>query len=156
MRSVSSPACSALAERRVAVAVEIERPGGEVVGGVGQALRRPAEHGRRAAHDERRRDADAQGPPFRAAGGGQQPDGAVEPAAVGAAWTRIAALQHVLAVEMRALAIAGRRGVDEKRALLAIEAREIGHGRMQREEAVERQPGAFARPASASGPRSEA
>ncbi len=138
-------------QRRVTAPVEIERAGGEVVRGVGQALRRPAEHGRGAAHDERRRDADAQRP-SRPAGGRQQRDGAIEPAAVCAAGTGIAALQHVLPVEMRTLAIAGRRRVDEQRAFLAIKARKIGHGRMQHEEAVERKPGALALARQRQGP----
>ena len=82
------------------------------------AWRGPAERRGRSADDERRRRAD----PERAArgGGGERAQGPVEPAALGAPRLRIAALQHVLAVEMRAVAVARRHRVDDRRMLLII------------------------------------
>ena len=49
------------------------------------------------------------------------------------------ALQNVLAIEMRALAIGRRRGVHDRCLLRLVEPVQIGHRRIEREEAVERQ-----------------
>ena len=75
---------------------------------------------------------------------GKGGDGAVQPAAIGAVRPRITALQHILPVEMRTVAVAGRNGVHRERALLLIEPRECRHGRIQREEAIERKARAVA------------
>ena len=64
---------------------------------------------------------------------------AVEPAGVDRAGLAEAAFEHVLAVEMRALAI-GRGGrVHDRRLLRLIETMQVRHRRIEREERIERQ-----------------
>ena len=67
----------------------------------------------------------------------QRGDGAVQPAAFRVTRRQRAALEHVLAVEMRALAIVGGGGVDDERLARVVKAREIRHRRMEAEEVVE-------------------
>ena len=64
---------------------------------------------------------------------------AVEPAGVAAAGLGEAALQHVLAVEMRALAIGRGGGVHDRGLLGLVEPVQVRHRRIEREEAIERQ-----------------
>jgi hypothetical protein len=52
-----------------------------------------------------------------------------------------AAFEHILAVEMRALAIGGRDRMDHRGLLLAVHPREFRHRRMQREERIQHQRG---------------
>ena len=65
---------------------------------------------------------------------------AVEPAGVGTAGPRKAAFQHVLAVEMRALAIGRRHRMHHDGLAGLVEPVQVRHRRVEGEEAVERQP----------------
>ena len=62
---------------------------------------------------------------------------AIEPAGLHAAGPGIAAFEHVLAVEMRAVAIGRRHRMDHRGMLVAIHARKFRHRRMQREERIQ-------------------
>ena len=124
---------------RIALRVEIHHPRRQVVRGVGQDLRRPAEHRHGPAHDQRRRrpdgeaalDGDAVAPGHRA-------DGPVEPARLREAGAGLAAFEDILAVEVRALAIGRGGGMDDGGAALLVKSREDRHRRVEGEEAVER------------------
>ena len=129
-------------ELRIGVLIEIQQARLRVVAGRQQLLRHPGHHRRPAAHHQRRHRADAE----RAAAARIDPavrrqldQRAVEPAGVDGAGPRDAALEHVLAVEMRALAIGRRGGVDDGRLLRLVEPVQVRHRRIEREEAVERQ-----------------
>src|SRR5262249_56320224 len=63
---------------------------------------------------------------------------AVEPAGVRVARPCEPALQHVLAIEMRALAIRRCGSMDDDRMTLAVKPMQVRHRRVEREEAVER------------------
>ena len=135
-----------LAEQRVAMGVKIENALGEVRPRRREAARRrPAERRRGPADDERRGRPDADAAHHALGRAGQCGERAVEPAAVRAARAGIAAFQHVLAVEMRAVAIAGGDRVDDGRLFRVIEALEGGERRVKAEPALERQRGAIAR-----------
>ena len=68
-------------------------------------------------------------------------EGAVEPAGFRGARPQHAAFEHVLAVEMRALAI-GRRGrMHDGGGAGSVQPMQIGHRRVEGEEGIERQPG---------------
>ena len=155
-RPMSRPCRIAPASNGIGVGVEVEHAAGEVALGAGDRLRLPAEDGGGAAQDRRRRRADRQAG-YRAAAapdalaGGQGGERAVEPARFDESRRRHAALEHVLPVEMRALAIARRRRVHDERRLRADQPRKIGHARIEREEAVERQ--GRGRPVEAQGER---
>jgi hypothetical protein len=83
-------------ESRIAVLIEIENTHGEIVARGGQNLRRPTEHWRWAAYDERRRGADAKAALTRGFRRRQGKDRAIEPAGLGVARSGIAALQNIL------------------------------------------------------------
>ena len=134
------------AEHGVAVGVEIEHALGQIAARRRDAAgRRPAERRRRPADDERRASrrprARARAPPPTRGNALNSP---IEPAAFGAPRPRIAAFEHVLAVEMRTIAVAGRHGVDHGRALRVVHALEGRQAKDGRKEAVERQRGPFA------------
>ena len=120
--------------------VEIEEPCREIVGGVRQVLRRPAEHRRGSAQNEGRRRADAKAAHCRhAVAFRQRGEGTVEPAAAGKPRCGIAAFEDILAVEMRAVAIRACDRVNDGRLLLIIEPLNDRHGRIKREERIERE-----------------
>ena len=124
-------------ERGIAVPIEIEQPRRGVVVGLRQRDRRPADRRRR------RRAAPAAWsgrPPARRST--RSPCGSASSARLSQpdctpARTGIAAFQHVLAVEMRAVAIGRRRRHGRPRPACRVQPREIRHRRMQAEEAVE-------------------
>ena len=96
----------------------------------------------RPAHHQRRHRADREGAraaridaPARL----ERRERAVEPAGVGPAGPRQAALEHVLAVEMRALAVGRRRRMHDGRLAGLVQPVQVGHRRIEREEGVERQ-----------------
>ena len=127
-------------ERWIAVAVKVHDAHREIIGGDRHELRRPAEHGGRAAQDQRRRGADGKRllrRDFLALGQSRQR--AVEPAGLHLARTLKAAFEHVLPVKMRALAVAGRRRMHHCGMAGFVEPREDRHGGVDREETVERQ-----------------
>ena len=113
MRSVSRPWASAVFRIGIAMRVEVHDAAGEIVcRGVGD-LRRPAKHRRLPAHDQRGRWSDGE----TAASGARPATGraaiAVDPTGLDVAGRGIAAFQDVLAVEVGALAVAGRGGVHD-------------------------------------------
>jgi hypothetical protein len=71
--------------------------------------------------------------------GRQRRQRAVEPARLDEARRRHPALEHVLAVEMRAVAVAGGGRMHDDAGLLSHHARKVRHPGIEREEAVERQ-----------------
>ena len=105
-----------------------------------QPPRRPRQHRRRPAHDQRRNRPDREGvAPAGTAGRRQRGERAVEPAGIGRARLAEAAFEHVLSVEMRALAI-GRRGrMHDRRRAGLVEPVQVRHRRIEREEGIERQ-----------------
>ena len=122
--------------------VEVEQPGLGVIAGREQFLRDPGHHGGLAAHHQRRDRADAQraaATQIHLAIRRQLDQRAVEPAGVDASWPRDPALEHVLAIEMRAFAIGRRGGVHDGRLLRLVQPVQIWHRGIEREEAVERQ-----------------
>ena len=80
------------------------------------------------------------GPP----GVGQMGKRTIEPTVLELADARQTAFKHVLPVEVRARAIGRVHGMNDKRFAASIEAVQLRHGAVEREEAVERQPRAFA------------
>jgi hypothetical protein len=106
--------------------------------------RRPAESTRRPANDQRRDCAGAKPAGSARTGTRQSAERSVEPAALRPPRTWVTALEHVLAVEMRAVAIASRDSMHDRRLLLVVEALERGKRRMGEKEAVERQRGPIA------------
>src|ERR1700732_758644 len=104
--------------------VEIEEPGCEIAGGMRQVLRRPAEHRRGTAQNERRHRSDAKAVRCpHAVAFRQRGESAVEPAAPGEPRGGITAFEDVLAVEMRAVAIRACDRVSDGRLLLIVEPR---------------------------------
>ena len=105
-------------ELRIGVAIELEQPHHRVVAYRRQPRRRPGQHRRGAAHHQRRHRTDREGA---AAFGLTRPSGASpasarlsQPVSVAPGFGD-AAFEHVLAVEMRALAIGRRRRVHDDR-----------------------------------------
>ncbi len=95
----------------------------------------------RPAHDERRDRADRKGLPamrIDPPAGFERRERTVEPAGIGGARLREPAFEHILPVEMRALAIGCRDRVHDRRLPRLIEAVQVRHRRVQREKAVER------------------
>ena len=127
-------------EHGVTMVVEIEHTLGQSIARRRQRLRRPAQHRRGAADHQRRRRTDRQPAglchPLAAWQICKRP---VEPAGGGVAGAGETAFQYVLAVEMRAVAIAGRGGMHHRRLARLEQAREHRHRRVEREETVERQ-----------------
>ena len=74
-----------------------------------------------------------------AAVGGKRQQRAVEPAGIDGAGPGEPALQHILAVEVRTLAIGRRRGMHDGRLLRLEETMQVRHRRIEREEGIERQ-----------------
>ena len=120
----------------VGVVIEIDQPRHGVFARRLDALRRPRHHRRRPAHHQRRHRADREGAAVAAhARFRLEPaERAVEPAGVGAARIGQPAFQHVLPVEMRALAI-GRRGRVHDRGLPGlVQPVQVRHRGIEREE----------------------
>src|SRR5260370_1154740 len=70
---------------------------------------------------------------------GQRHQRAIEPAGINGAGPRDAAFEHVLAVEMRALAIGRRGGVNDRCLLRLVKPMQVRHRGIEREERIERQ-----------------
>jgi hypothetical protein len=105
-------------------------------------LRHPRHHRGLAAHHQRAHRADAEGaaaaqidPAVRR----QRHQGAVEPAGIGETGPGDAALEHVLAVEVRAIAIGRGGGVDDASLPCLVKPVQVRHGGIEREERIERQ-----------------
>ncbi len=99
-----------------------------------------ARTGARTARHQRRHRPDREGAPaarIDALAGFDRAQRAVEPAGVDVARPRQTAFQHVLAVEMRTLAIRRRRRMHDDRLSLAVEPMQVRHRRVEREEIVE-------------------
>ena len=130
-------------ELRIGVPVEVEQARLRVVARRQQLLRRPRHHRRLPAHHQRRDRADARWRGRRC--GSTRPSDASASSArlsqprVDRAGPGDAALQHVLAVEVRALAIGRRRGVHDGGLLRLVEPVQVRHRRIEREEGIERQ-----------------
>ena len=122
------------------MAIEVEQPAHGVVAGRLQPRRRPRKNRRRTARDQWRDRADREGlTGIDAAGRRHRAERAIEPAALGQARARQPAFQHVLAVEMRALAIGRRCRMHDGRLARLIEPVQVRHCWIEREEAVEPQ-----------------
>ena len=124
------------------MAVEVEEAHRRIVADRRQLWRDPGEDRRRPAHDEggdRAYRKCLPGMRIDSPAGFERRECAVEPAGIGRAGLREAAFEHILPIEMRALAIGGRDGVHDRRLARLVEAMQVGHRRVQREEAVERQ-----------------
>ena len=116
------------------MAIEIEHAIGEILRRLRQGLRRPAEDRRLPAHNQRRGGADAEPAAYRhRCAARQRRDRAIEPARADAAGPRKSAFQHVLAVEMRALAIWGGDRMHHGTLPGAIKPRKDRHRRIERE-----------------------
>src|SRR3954453_4083346 len=131
--------CKHVGQEGIAMAVKIENAAREIFGRLGQRLRRPAEDRGSASHYQRCRWANAE----RAARGDpgaarQRRERAVEPTRTDAAWSGKAALEHILAVEMRTLAIGCGDGMHDCTLPGTIEPRKNRHGWVEREEGIER------------------
>ena len=129
-------------QRRIGVAIEIEQPHHGVFARRRQPLRRPGHHRRRPAHHQRRHRADREGLAplgIDAACRLERDERAVEPAGVGRAGLGEPAFEHVLAVEMRALAIGRRRRMHDRRLPGLVQAMQVRHRGIEREESIERQ-----------------
>ena len=141
-RGKAHPRLERTRKLRIGVLVEVEQAGLRVIAGRQQLLRGPGHHGRLPAHHQRRDRADAKraaATRIDAAVRRQREQRAVEPAGVDPSGLRDPALEHVLAIEMRALAIGRRGGVHDGRLLRLVEPMQVRHRRIEREEAVERQ-----------------
>ena len=126
-------------EQGIAVVVEVEHARRQAVAGLRQCLGRPAEHGCGAPDDQWGRRTDRQpAEPRHPLARRQAFQGAVQPARGDMAGTGKAAFQHILAIEMRTLPVAGRGGVHHGGLPVAKQPREDRHGRIDREEAVQR------------------
>jgi len=64
---------------------------------------------------------------------------AIEPAGIGASHSGVAAFQHVLPVEMRALAVGRRHRVRDDGLAGFIKPVQVGHRRIESKESIERQ-----------------
>ena len=127
------------------MAIEFDQPHHRVAARRRQSPRRPREDWRRATHDQRSDGTDGEaitraGRPRRLQRG-KRP---IEPAAVGRAGLGQAALQHVLSIEMGAFPVRRRRRVHDRCGAGGVEAMQVGHRRIEREEGVERQRSRFA------------
>ena len=116
------PCDSALARAGSRWRIEIDQPHRGVVGGLRQRHRRPGHRRRSAAQHQRRGRADRK-PAHDALAPGQHLQRAVEPAGLHPARSGIAAFEHVLAVEMRAVAIGRRHRMNHRGLLLAVHPR---------------------------------
>ena len=127
---------------RIGVLIEVEQRACVSSLARQQFLRHPRHDRRLAAHHQRRDRADADGAAaaqIDAAVRLQRDQRAIEPAGVDGAGPRDPALEHVLAVEMRALAIGRRGGVHDRGLLRLVEPVQVRHRRIEREERIERQ-----------------
>ena len=121
--------------------VELHEPHHRVIARWRQPARRPRQHGRGSTHHQRRDGSDGEGVAQSAGAVArlQRGERAVEPARIGRTRLGEAALQHVLAVEVGALAVRrGRRMHDGRRAGF-VEPMQVGHRRIEGEEGIERQ-----------------
>ena len=135
-------ASSATASFGIGVVIEIQQARLGVVARRQQLLRSPRHHGRLSAHHERRDRPHGYGTSaarIDASVGGERQQRAVEPAGIDGAGPGKSALQHVLAVEVRALAIGRRGGVHDGRVLRLEETMQVRHRWIEREEGIERQ-----------------
>jgi hypothetical protein len=129
-------------ELGIGVAIEVGEPHQGVVGRRRQPRRRPRHDRRRAAHDQRRHRADRERltilrlHPAAWLKRGKRP---VEPARVGRARLAEPAFQHVLAVEVRALAVGRRRRMHDRGLAGLVEPVQLRHRRIESEEFVEPQ-----------------
>jgi hypothetical protein len=129
-------------KRGVGVPVKVEQTHQGVLARWLQARRRPRQHRRRAAHDQRRDRADRK----RLAVAGIDPAARfqrrqrpVEPAGVGGPGGGEAAFEHVLAVEMGALPVRGRDRMHDACLAGCVQPVQVRHRRIEREKPVERQ-----------------
>jgi hypothetical protein len=124
------------------VLIEVQQAGPCVVAGRKQFLRDPRHHRSPAAHNQGRNRPDAQGAAaaqIHLAVRFERDQCAIEPARVDGTGPGDPALEHILAVEMRALAIGRRRRVHDRGLLCLVQPVEVRHRGIEREECIERQ-----------------
>jgi hypothetical protein len=124
----------------IGMAVEVEEPLHGVLARRLHALRRPRQNRRRPTRDKRRHRTDREDAAafwIDAAARRQTGQRAIEPAAFACRGFWQAALEQILAVEMRALAIGRGAGVDDDRFVRLEHPLQIGHRRIKREKVIE-------------------
>ncbi len=119
------------------MAVKFDQTHRGVVAGLRQRDRRPAHGRRRAAQHQRRGWTDGE-PAHHPVAARQRFQRAVEPAGLHPARTGKAALEHVLSIEMRTVAIRCRHRMDHRRMFFLIHPCEFRHRGMQRKEGIQR------------------
>ena len=125
------------------MAIEIEEPHQRVVACRRQPPGRPGENGRGPAHHQWGNGAHREGVPGCAVCGPFGPQGkqgTVEPAGLRVPRCSITALEHILAVKMRALAIGTCHGVHNACRAGSVQPVKVWHCGIEHEERVKRQP----------------
>lgn len=127
-----------LAKIRIGVAIEIEKSAHRVIARRRHFGRRPRHNRSWPACNERRNRPDRKRlPASNAIGRRQNAPRTIEPTAVAFAWIKQAALEHILPIEMGALAIRRRHRVNDSRLSRLIHSIKIWHRRIERKETVE-------------------